>query len=80
MKALASQLSVHKQFDQACATVCESAWETRRSTKLMRQDGHHLRLPALLYQCVVQHNALVLEETIPAHRFQLLIDASPTTH
>ena len=32
----------------------------------MRQDSHHLRLLALLYERVVQHYALVLEEAIPA--------------
>lgn len=37
-----------------------------RRTQLMRQDSHHLRLLALLYEGVVQHYALVLEEAIPA--------------
>ena len=32
----------------------------------MRQDSHHLRLLALLYERVVQHYALVLEKAIPA--------------
>ncbi len=35
-------------------------------TQLMRQDSNHLWLLALLYEGVIQHYALVLEEAIPA--------------
>ena len=33
----------------------------------MSEDSHNLRLLALLNERVVQHDALVLEESIPAH-------------
>lgn len=45
----------------------QDSLEARRHTELMSQDSNNLRLLALLDERVIQHDALVLKEPIPAH-------------